>query len=257
MALYDKEYILKALKNEYSYDVKKKITVGESILVGFLNLFLYLGFSIIYVLSKIPLISSIMETISRTFSRDAIGFFLRGSYYKAKLKKMGKNVLIDVGAIIWNPECIQIGDNTHIDTYVKVEAGKAYGGSVKIGKYCHIGNKACLHGGGKLIIGNYVGIATDARVYSASNFPEDPKNPERFVNMSVMAPASQQYVLKKPVIIEDYAWVGMGAIILPGVRIGKGAVVGACSIVNKDVPPYAVVLGMPARVVKKRAEKKN
>ena len=59
------------------------------------------------------------------------------------------------------------------------------------------------------------------------------------------------------VVIGDYAWIGGGAILLPGVTIGEGAVVGAGSVVSKDVPPYSVALGNPARVIKERVVRRN
>ena len=54
----------------------------------------------------------------------------------------------------------------------------------------------------------------------------------------------------KPVEIGDYAWIGAGATVLPGVRVGQHAVIGAASVVTKDVPDYAVAVGNPARVIK-------
>ncbi|MCX7101578.1 MAG: acyltransferase [Methylobacter sp.] len=62
--------------------------------------------------------------------------------------------------------------------------------------------------------------------------------------------------IKSPIIIEDYAWVATNSIILPGVVIGKGAVIGAGSVVTKSVPPYHVVAGNPARIIKTRSLKK-
>lgn len=56
----------------------------------------------------------------------------------------------------------------------------------------------------------------------------------------------------KPVIIEDNVWIGARVCILPGVTIGEGSVIGACAVVPKSVPPYSVVIGNPARVVKTR-----
>ncbi len=53
-----------------------------------------------------------------------------------------------------------------------------------------------------------------------------------------------------PVVLEDNAWVGFGAIIMPGVRLGKGCVVGSKTIITQDVPPYAIVVGDPAKIVK-------
>ena len=62
----------------------------------------------------------------------------------------------------------------------------------------------------------------------------------------------QGFEPSKPVIIEDDVWIGARAIILPGVIIGRGAVVGAGSVVTKDIPPYAVVCGNPAKILKYR-----
>lgn len=67
-------------------------------------------------------------------------------------------------------------------------------------------------------------------------------------NKSRIAPFAP--VARGPVVIEDDAWIGAGAIILPGVRIGRGAVVGAASVVTRDVPPLSVVAGQPAKVVR-------
>ena len=58
-------------------------------------------------------------------------------------------------------------------------------------------------------------------------------------------------VAKGPIIIEDDAWIGAGAVILPGVRIGRGAVVGALSVVSTDVPELAIVAGQPAREIRR------
>jgi acetyltransferase-like isoleucine patch superfamily enzyme len=59
-----------------------------------------------------------------------------------------------------------------------------------------------------------------------------------------------EFNYSKPVYIEENVWLGFGAVVLPGVHIGKGAVVGCKTIVDKDVPPYAVVIGNPARVIR-------
>lgn len=62
----------------------------------------------------------------------------------------------------------------------------------------------------------------------------------------------QGWADEKPVVIEDDVWIGSRVIILPGVTIGKGSVIGASAVVSKSVPPYSVVAGNPAKIVKTR-----
>ncbi len=62
----------------------------------------------------------------------------------------------------------------------------------------------------------------------------------------------QGWADEKPVVIEDDVWIGSRVIILPGVTIGKGSVIGASAVVTKSVPPYSVVAGNPAKIVKTR-----
>jgi len=64
--------------------------------------------------------------------------------------------------------------------------------------------------------------------------------------------------IMKPIIIDDYAWIATNAIILPGVHIGRGAIIGAGAVVSKDVQPYQIVVGNPAKAIaKQRCEELN
>lgn len=73
------------------------------------------------------------------------------------------------------------------------------------------------------------------------------ENDEVYANVDTDA-----LVKRQSIIIKDDVWIGHKAFILPGVTIGQGAIVGACATVTKDVPPYAIVAGNPARIVKYR-----
>lgn len=68
-------------------------------------------------------------------------------------------------------------------------------------------------------------------------------------------PYDQKYI-EKPVVIGEYCWIGARVTIFPGVKIGKGVVVAACSVITKDIPDYAVVGGNPARIIKYRNKEK-
>lgn len=113
--------------------------------------------------------------------------------------------------------------------------------NIVIGKCTAINRKCYLDGRGGLKIGNNVSISPEVHLITA----EHDINSEHF-DYSV-----------KPVIIEDYVWIGTRAIILPGVKIGKGAVISAGSVVTKDVPEYCVYGGVPAKFIKKRPKKLN
>jgi acetyltransferase-like isoleucine patch superfamily enzyme len=111
------------------------------------------------------------------------------------------------------------------------------GKNVRIGAYCFINKGVLLDGrGGQLTIGNNVDIAQEVNIWTLSHDPHD----------------DYHAVWGADVTIEDYAWIASRATIMPGVRIGRGAVVAAGSVVTKDVPPQSMVAGIPAKVIGQR-----
>lgn len=112
---------------------------------------------------------------------------------------------------------------------------------VQIGDYCRIGNNAFLDGRRGLSIGNRVVMAAEVMIYTLQHDIDSPT----FA------------VEGGPVSIEDYVYIGPRAIILPNVRIGYGAVVAAGAVVTRDVPPYTIVGGIPARVIRERCRDLN
>lgn len=119
---------------------------------------------------------------------------------------------IHMGAHFYDPKGIQIGDDTII------------------------GAKATLDGRDKLIIGNHVDLASEVMIY----------NSEHDISSLDFAP------INVPVVVEDYVFIGPRSIILPGVKIGKGAIVAAGAVVTKDVPENTIVGGVPAKVIGER-----
>jgi maltose O-acetyltransferase len=117
-----------------------------------------------------------------------------------------------------------------------------YGGDMEIGDYSGLGRDCYVT---NARIGNYVMMGPDF-LYVAANHPfERTDVPMRLQGRSRV----------EALVIEDDVWIGARVIVLPGVRIGRGAVIGAGSVVTKDVPEYAVVGGNPARVIRYRGEK--
>lgn len=135
-------------------------------------------------------------------------------YVKGKLKSCGENVNFQLPIIITSPEQVEIGNNVSFAAYVHIWGA----GSVKIGN--------------RVMIGSHTAITSITHDYE-----ED-----------IMYDKS----LFKPVIIGNDIWIGSHAVIMPGINIGDGAVIGAGSIVTKDVEPFTIVVGVPAKFLKKR-----
>lgn len=134
---------------------------------------------------------------------------------------------------------IEIGKNCLIHPMAML---LPYDGFIKLGHECSVNPFAVLYGHGGLTIGNYVRIATHVVIIPANHGYADPNIPITFQN-----------VTQEGVVIEDDVWVGCNATILDGVTIGKGSVIAAGAVVTKDIDPYSVVAGSPARLIKKRS----
>ncbi|HRN69546.1 MAG TPA: acyltransferase [Candidatus Woesebacteria bacterium] len=137
---------------------------------------------------------------------------IRRFFYVIAGIKIGKKGAIHMWASFYDPKNISIGDDTII------------------------GERVVLDGRDKLKIGNHVDIASEVMIYNGQHDINDESFKAVF----------------EPVVIEDYVFIGPRAIILPGVTIGKGAVVGAGAVVTKDVTPFAIVGGVPAKVIGER-----
>jgi acetyltransferase-like isoleucine patch superfamily enzyme len=108
---------------------------------------------------------------------------------------------------------------------------------LKVGAHSCIGHKVTLDARGGLTIGNNVNFSSEVMIWTAQHDYRSPTFETDF----------------KPVVIGDYAWLGPRCIILPGVTVGEGAVVAAGAVITKDVEPYEVVAGVPARKVADRS----
>jgi acetyltransferase-like isoleucine patch superfamily enzyme len=134
---------------------------------------------------------------------------------KKNLKYCGERIHFYLPLHISAPNNLEIGEDSTVGTYVHMWCQ----GGISIGK--------------RVMIGSHVAITSVTHDYSCPDM--------RF------APA-----IHKPVIIEDDVWIGAHSVILPGAKIGKGAVIGANSVVTKDVEPCSIVVGSPARLYKFR-----
>ena len=108
---------------------------------------------------------------------------------------------------------------------------------IQVGEYCNLGNDIFLDGRRGITIGNRVAIGGEVMIYTLQHDIDSPTF----------------NVIGGPVVIDDYVYIGPRAIILPNVKIGYGAVVAAGVVVTKDVPPFAVVGGVPAQFPRERS----
>ncbi len=115
---------------------------------------------------------------------------------------------------------------------------------VSIGSHCRFAQGVFITGGGGVTIGDYVGLGPDVKIWSVNHRFEDPDTPWL-----------KQGWDKEPVVIEDDVWLGANCFVMPGVNIGRGAILSAGTILMKSVPAFAIVAGNPGRVVgwRKRA----
>lgn len=150
------------------------------------------------------------------FLLHAVGCFpshsVRKTFYRMAGIRIGKGSTVHTKASFYDPRNITIGDDTII------------------------GEGTVLDGRASLTIGNHVDIASEVMIYNSQHDIES-------IDFAAV---------DKPVVIEDYVFVGPRAIILPGVTVGRGAIIAAAAVVTRDVPPHAVVAGVPAKVIGER-----
>jgi acetyltransferase-like isoleucine patch superfamily enzyme len=143
-----------------------------------------------------------------------LGNWLRKLWMRRYLQHLGRDTVFQAGVRITRPDKVSIGSN------------------------CNLAPGAFITGGGGVCIGDWVGFGPDVKVWSMNHRFDDPDRPWLLQGWD-----------EKPVAIEDDVWLGANVFVMPGVTIGRGAIVSAGSVVNKSIPSYAIVVGNPGRVV--------
>ena len=129
------------------------------------------------------------------------------------------------------------------------------GGKILIGNNVFMNYNSFIGSMEAVTIGNDVIIATNVRIFDNNNHPTSPTQREMMSHNDFYGELwTWKYAEHKPVVIGDNVWIGEFSAILKGVTIGKGSIVASHSVVTKDVPPYVIVAGNPARVVKRLEE---
>ncbi len=182
-------------------------------------------------------------TRSRGLVPGALHLF---GHLRNRLRHLGRPVSFDASCSIAPTARLKIvhGGSISFGRYCEVYEHAmliTYGGDISFGDYCSVNQFAVIYGHGGLRVGDGVRIAAHTVIIPANHVFEDPA-----------VPICLQGETRRGVVIEDDVWVGAGCRILDGVRIGRGAVIGAGSVVTGPVPAFAVMAGVPARVIGRR-----
>lgn len=190
----------------------------------------------------IHFLSRVSARLRRSWERAA------SRWHAGRFAACGPGALIRAPRMIYGGRFMHIGAGFDAFPGLRIEAFDRHldkqftpritiGDRVSINFDCHIG---CVN---EITLGNDVLLAS--RVYISDHSHGSPD----YHDIDV-PPSARKVFSKGPVVIEDGAWIGEGACILPGVRIGRHAIVGANAVVTRDVPPYTIVGGVPARAIK-------
>jgi acetyltransferase-like isoleucine patch superfamily enzyme len=144
---------------------------------------------------------------------------------------------------------IFIGENSHIRGDLVVFGS---GGLIRLGNECFIGEGSRIWSAEEIVVGNNVLIAHNCNIIDTNSHEIDSEErAEGYRNiLKVGFPKEKGNILTAPIYIDDHSWISFNATILKGVRIGKGAIVAANSVVTKDVEPFTMVAGNPAAFIK-------
>ncbi len=198
-----------------------------------------------------------------------LGYLLRRLMYSSLFESCGENVILGKGLVIRKPAQIVVGNLVSIDDYCQLDAGgvqqkntinvgdgvllslgcilQTKTNPLVVGDNCAIGAYTILTSIGGIILGDSVLIAGNCYIGGGRYHLED-------IDVPI---AKQGLYSRGPVKIGDGSWIGASVTILDGVTIGKGCVIGAGSVVTKDIPDYAIALGSPAEVVRYRTRQET
>lgn len=168
-------------------------------------------------------------------------------FLRRRFMELGRDTLIAYKASnLHGLGYISIGDGSKISKGVQLTAWKSFSGTngvIEIGKNCNIRDNAHITAVERIVIGDNLLTGTNVLITDNSHGTTN-------LNDMLVAPDRRNVVSCGAVVIGDNVWLGNNVCIMPGVKIGNGVIVGANSVVTKDIPDYSVAVGSPAKVVK-------
>lgn len=182
---------------------------------------------------------ALVEMYGRFVTGDgAFDELMRRVLVRALARQVGDGLRVGPGVRFLHPETFEIGDGVFVGAGTYLQG--RFDGRCILGSHAWVGPQSYFDAR-DLVLGEYVGWGPGAKVLGSEH-----------TGKPVDAPIIQTDLVIKPVCVEAWADIGTGAVLLPGVTVGKGAIVGAGAVVTKDVEPFAIVAGVPARFVRWR-----
>lgn len=172
-----------------------------------------------------------------------MAFLSRDKIKEMGFHHVGENCLLSDKASFYNCKNITIGDNTRIDDFAVLSAGK---GGIKIGSYIHIAIYSSIIGEGKVTLKDFSNISSRVAIYSSN----DDYSGEFMTNP--MIPNCFKKVAHGAVNVGKHVIIGSGSVILPNVSLEDGVAIGALSLVTKSCSEFGIYSGIPARRIKER-----
>lgn len=156
------------------------------------------------------------------------------------LKSVGDNVLVSRKCSIYSADKISIGNNVRIDDFCILS------GNITLGSNIHISAQCSLYGAEGIVLEDYTGISPKCTIFSAMDdfsgeYLIGPVHPQKLTN-----------VCGGMVVMRKFSQLGTNTVVFPSLTIGEGAVTGAFTLVNKDLIPWTINIGIPARKLKNR-----
>jgi acetyltransferase-like isoleucine patch superfamily enzyme len=163
------------------------------------------------------------------------------------LGSVGENVAVNRSVVFYSPKNIHVGSNSRIDCFSILSASSR---GIVIGDHVHLSAYVALFGAsGKITVASYCALSSRVTAFTSTDdyvegFMSNPTVPQEFRKEQI-----------GDVMFKKHALIGCGSVIMPGVTVEVGGSVGALSFVNKNVPEFTVVAGIPSRVIGQRSRR--
>ncbi|MBK8173296.1 MAG: acyltransferase [Sandaracinaceae bacterium] len=162
-----------------------------------------------------------------------------GRFRPEDLASCGADCVFEEGVLVFHPENVHLGENVYVGHQTILKG--YHQNQMRIGAQTWIGQQCFFHSAGGITIGERVGIGPGVKILTSTHSETGRSTPILF-----------SPVVFAPVVIDDDADLGIGSIIMPGVTVGRGAQIAAGAVVSRDVAPYCVVAGVPAKLLRER-----